>query len=147
VRVEPDRISNSERRDLACRSHLVDLLFREIENLGNIVGPQGPSLLLKDLFDKHSLLLFAMPESKNGEITIRRNEFWVKFKEDPARRARKAPKICSSAPVKKVALGLRFERLGRLFQRQTVQFLSVGEGRPGETQVHLVDHFVFPGGL
>jgi len=96
VGVEPDRISNPERRDLACRSHLVDLFFREIENLGNIVGPQGPSLLLKDLFDKHSLLLFAMPEIKNGETTIRRNEFWVKFKED------------ASAPRKKSAEDLLF---------------------------------------
>jgi hypothetical protein len=142
VGVEPDRISNPERRDLACRSHLVDLFFREIENLGNIVGPQGPSLLLEDLFDKHSLLLFAMPEIKNGETTIRRNEIWVKFKEDA-----RAPKICSSALVKKIVIGLRFERLGRLFQRYAVQLLSVGEGWPSETQVHLADNFVFPGGL
>jgi hypothetical protein len=99
VGVEPDRIGNPERRDLACRSHLVDLFCREIENLGDIVGPQGNSLLLKDLFDKHSLLLFAMPEIENGEITIRRNEFCVNFKEGLARCAMKTPKICSSAPV------------------------------------------------
>ena len=60
--IEPDRVGNPERRDLACRSHLVDLFFREVEHLGNIVRPQGPSLLLKYLFDKHSLLLFAVPE-------------------------------------------------------------------------------------
>jgi hypothetical protein len=64
-----------------------------------------------------------------------------------ARRTRKAPKICSSALVKKIVIGLRFERLGRLFQRYAVQLLSVGEGWPSETQVHLADNFVFPGGL